>query len=159
MKNNLVELVRRYSVNTCTPDLSKILDGELVPGREPAAEYRPWRVDQRLGVDGVAEVVAAYEAGASVPELQQRFGSSKGAIVRILREAGVEMRRRPLGEEQLERIVERYQAGLSIRQVAAELGIPKTTVQNALARTDVVRRPAVRVSRRSTSERLHERDR
>jgi len=95
--------------------------------------------------------VAAYEAGASVPKLQQRFGSSKSAVVSILREHGVEMRRQPMDEAQLARVIELYESGLSIRQVAAQLGLPKTTVQNALAKTDVVMRPAVRTPRRKTS--------
>jgi AraC-like DNA-binding protein len=139
--------MRRYSKNTRTPDVAKLLERAPVAERESAAEYRPWRVEQRLGVDGVAEVIAAYEAGASVPELQQRFGSSKSALVRILREAGVEMRRQPVGEEDLAAMVKLYESGLSIREVAANLGFPKTTVQNALAKTEVVMRPARRVEK------------
>lgn len=101
----------------------------------------------RLGRDGVTQLVADYEAGASVPELQHRYGSSKSAVVSILKEHGVKMRRQPLDGQVLAQVIELYESGLSIRQVAARVGVPKTTVQNALAKTEVAMRPAVRVKR------------
>lgn len=48
----------------------------------------------------------------------------------------------------LAQIIQCYEAGLSIREVAAELGLPKTTAQNALAKSEVVMRPARRVSKK-----------
>jgi transposase len=101
----------------------------------------------RLGIDVVAQLVADYESGLSVLELQMRFGLSRGSILRLLHEAEVQLRRQPLMQKQLAKIIELYEVGLSIREVAAKLGIPKTTVQNALARSAVVMRPAVRQRR------------
>jgi DNA-directed RNA polymerase specialized sigma24 family protein len=54
------------------------------------------------------------------------------------------MRRKSLSPERLTVVVERYRAGLGIREVAAELGLPKTTVQDALARSGTVVRPSGR---------------
>jgi DNA-directed RNA polymerase specialized sigma24 family protein len=59
----------------------------------------------------------------------------------------VKLRRSPLDQEQMASIIELYESGLSIRQAAAKLGIPKATVQNALTRSAVVMRPPVRVPR------------
>lgn len=85
-----------------------------------------------------------YQAGWSSTELQARYRLGKGSVLRLLRKAGVEMRRRPLGQDQLCAIVERYQSGLTIREVAAELGLPKTTVQDGLAQSGVTMRPSAR---------------
>jgi DNA-directed RNA polymerase specialized sigma24 family protein len=41
-------------------------------------------------------------------------------------------------------LVQRYDAGLTIREIAAEFGLPKTTVQNALARAGAEMRTAAR---------------
>ena len=40
-----------------------------------------------------AEVVAAYEAGASVRELVERFGANQRTVRKVLTDAGVVMRR------------------------------------------------------------------
>jgi uncharacterized protein (DUF433 family) len=98
----------------------------------------------RLGREVLAQLVGDYEAGASTAELQQRFGLSKGSVLSILHGSSVDVRRQPLTDADTTRIVELYESGLSIRETAQAMGLPKTTVQNALARTEVVMRPAVR---------------
>ena len=45
------------------------------------------------------------------------------------------------------RLAERYEAGLTIREIAVEHGLAKTTVQDALARTGVAMRIAARRNR------------
>jgi transposase len=102
------------------------------------------RVDVRLGADVLAQLVADYESGASTVELQQRFGLSKGSVLSVLHNSNVKVRRQPLGEEQLVEITRLYRSGLTIREVAAELGVPKTTVQDALVRSGEPMRAAAR---------------
>jgi transposase len=84
-----------------------------------------------------------------VAALQVNFELSKGSVRKLLSAAGVSMRKRPVAQDKVEEIVELYGTGLSIRQVAAKTGVPKTTVQNLLAKSGVVMRPAVRISRQS----------
>jgi hypothetical protein len=79
-------------------------------------------------------LVAEYEAGASTVEPQGRFSLSKGSVLSILHDAGVKIRRQPIDEQGLKQIRRLYQSGLTIREVAAELAMPKTTVQEALSR-------------------------
>jgi DNA-directed RNA polymerase specialized sigma24 family protein len=47
-------------------------------------------------------------------------------------------------------IIRRYKEGLTIREIAAEQRLPKTTVQDALARMDVAMRPPARRSQERT---------
>jgi DNA invertase Pin-like site-specific DNA recombinase len=79
--------------------------------------------------------------------LQVKYKLSKGSVLRVLHEAGTEVRRQPVGEAQVSAIIELYKSGLSIRQTAVTAGIPKTTVLNILARSGVAMRPAIRVPR------------
>jgi DNA-directed RNA polymerase specialized sigma24 family protein len=69
---------------------------------------------------------------------------SRGSVQRVLREAGVRRRRKSLTEHDLAVLVKRYEAGLTIREIAAERRLPKTTVRDALARAGVVMRSAAR---------------
>ncbi|HET6910693.1 MAG TPA: helix-turn-helix domain-containing protein [Mycobacteriales bacterium] len=98
----------------------------------------------RLGTAAVFQLVADYESGASMAELQDSFGLSKSSVSRLLRESGAQLRRQPLGADLVARIVEHYQAGLTIREIGAEMGLPKTTVRDALTRAGVTMRPAAR---------------
>ena len=56
---------------------------EAAPRRQPAKTntkvVQPCRLERRLSADTIAEITAAYEAGASTPELCERYGLSKGA--------------------------------------------------------------------------------
>jgi DNA-directed RNA polymerase specialized sigma24 family protein len=65
-------------------------------------------------------------------------------VQRVLREAGVRRRRKSLSDTEVAGLVKQYEAGLTIREIAAELGLAKTTVQDALARAEVTMRSAVR---------------
>jgi DNA-directed RNA polymerase specialized sigma24 family protein len=56
-----------------------------------------------------------------------------------------------LNDDETTVLMERYRAGLTIREIAAEQGLPKTTVQDALTRAGVMMRPAARrITRRKS---------
>jgi DNA-directed RNA polymerase specialized sigma24 family protein len=88
----------------------------------------------------------AYRAGASLAELQQQFGLSRGSVQRLLREAGVRRRQKRLSDPEVALLVERYEAGLTIREIATEQGFAKSTVQDALVRAGAAMRRAARRS-------------
>jgi DNA-directed RNA polymerase specialized sigma24 family protein len=144
----MVDLLRRYSKGADPHEsvmkLGALLDGEPVPRSETGHITRIHRAEMRLGRDRVAELGSAYESGLTIPELQRRFGLSKGTVSRLLRESGVEIRRHPVDAGRLAEAVRLYESGLGIREVGAQLGIPKTTVQNALRRAGVAMRPGGR---------------
>jgi uncharacterized protein (DUF433 family) len=131
--------------------LAKLLTNPAERLTEPTpSRPRMHKLAQRLAADEVSALQDALQTGASLAELQQQFGLSRGSVQRILREGGVRRRRQSLTGDEIKVLVERYEAGLTIRRIAAEQNLPKTTVQDALARAAVVMRP--------TAKRVHARD-
>lgn len=149
-RHHVVGLLRRYSKKVHLTSAVLRLEKLAAVEREPVPEPEPvriHRVEWRLGEDGIRELIVDYEAGLAVPELQAKYGLSKGSVLRMLHNAGVEVRRQPVGDELVTEIIELYESGLSIRKTGAKAGVPKTTVQNILARSGVAMRPAFRVPR------------
>jgi hypothetical protein len=150
----LVEVLRRYSNRTyqgrTLRNVTQILDSEFPPRAQDAQIGHVHRIDVRCDATLLETLAAEYEAGASTVELQERFGLSKGSVLRLLHEAGVQIRRQPMDDARLEEIRRLYRSGLTIREVAACLSMPKTTVQDALARAGQAMRPAARRRRGDT---------
>jgi DNA-directed RNA polymerase specialized sigma24 family protein len=92
----------------------------------------------------VTALIRDYQGGAALADLQRTYSLSRGSVQKLLRERGVRRRRRSLTYAERAVLVERYGAGMTIREIAVEQGLAKTTVQDALARTGTVMRPAVR---------------
>jgi DNA-directed RNA polymerase specialized sigma24 family protein len=109
------------------------------------------KLAQRLMADEVHALHEAYRAGASLTELQQQFGLSRGSVQRLLREAEIRRRRKSLTNTEIEVLVKQYEGGLTIREIADEQRLPKTTVQDALAKAMIKMRPAARRRRSSGS--------
>jgi hypothetical protein len=150
---NTVEVMRRYSrqadVWARTKRLEKLLDPKTRPHRtEPdPVPARVNRVDVRLGGDVIAQLVTDYESGLEANELQERYGLSRGSVQRLVRESGVTKHRRSLTAEERAEVARQYESGQTIREVATAMGVPKTTVQGALARLGVPMRDAARSRR------------
>jgi DNA-directed RNA polymerase specialized sigma24 family protein len=87
---------------------------------------------------------ARHSTGASLADLQQAYSLSRGSVQRLLRDAGVRRRRKSLTDVEVAVLVNRYGAGLTLREIASEQGLPKTTVQDALARAGMAMRPSGR---------------
>jgi DNA-directed RNA polymerase specialized sigma24 family protein len=114
--------------------LAKLLTNPMERPTEPAsARTHVHKLAHRLTAEEVAVLQDAYLAGASLGDLQQRFGLSRGSVQWLLREGGVRRRRKSLTDTEVAGLVERYEAGLTIREIAAEQGLAKSTVQDALA--------------------------
>jgi DNA-directed RNA polymerase specialized sigma24 family protein len=148
--------VRRYSKQPhlwrSSKRLAKLLTEPVERPTDPSPS-RPHvhKLALRLPAEELTALQEAYRAGASLAELQQQFGLSRGSVQRILREASVRRRRTSLADAEVAALVERYEGGLTIREIATEQGLPKTTVQDALATAGVAMRAAARrVPRRDT---------
>jgi DNA-directed RNA polymerase specialized sigma24 family protein len=147
-----VEVVRRYSKQPqlwrTGKRLVKLLDGELGHGttvlRTPGRPLHLHKLAQRLTAETIRAMQHAYRAGASLAELQQQFSLSRGSVQRLLREAGVRRRQKRLSDAEVAMLVERYETGLTTREICNEQGFAKTTVQDALVRAGVAMRPAAR---------------
>ncbi len=109
---------------------------EATPGRPPAKTNtkvaQPRRLDRRLSAATIAELAAAYEAGTSTPEMCKRYGLSKGGVLKLLREAGVEMRKQAMTDEQIELAVRLHQRGLGYAEIGRRIGKAKSTVRAAV---------------------------
>lgn len=129
--------------------LNKVIQSiEATPARRPAktdsSTVQPRRLDRRLSPDTIAELVDAYRNGSSTGGLCERYQLSKGGLLKILRDHGVEMRYQPMTEEEIDWAVQLYTAGDSINKVARTIGKSKGSVWKALRGRGVEMRPATR---------------
>ncbi|UGT61405.1 hypothetical protein [Nocardia asteroides] len=62
------------------------------PTAKASSSVQPRRLDRRLSAATIAELVAAYRAGTSTGQLCEIHQLSKGGLLKILAEHGVEMR-------------------------------------------------------------------
>lgn len=86
------------------------------------------------------QLLADYQSGVSAKQLASRYQLSRSSIRIILRESGLPQRYQPMTEAEMDHVVELYVSGLTIAQVAAEVGRPASTVQTALSRRSVAMR-------------------
>jgi DNA-directed RNA polymerase specialized sigma24 family protein len=81
--------------------------------------------------------VRDFQSGASLAEVQRTYSLGRGSVQRLLCESGVRRCRKSLTDAEAAVLVDRYEAGLTIKEIAAEQEMPKTTVQDALARVEL----------------------
>jgi Mor family transcriptional regulator len=105
---------------------------------------------RRLLVGHEAELVAAYEAGATVEELAERHDCSVTTIRSVLGDAGVALRARgprsPLEGREAELAAD-YEGGATVRGLAARYGANQRTIRKVLADRGVAMRPPGRKPR------------
>ncbi|MGQ4615182.1 helix-turn-helix domain-containing protein [Nocardia sp. R7R-8] len=97
-----------------------------------SSAVKPRRLDRRLSAAIIAEVVEGYRSGASTNALCEQYELSKGGLLSILREHGVEMRNQPMTEEEIDWAVKLYTEGQSLNAIARKLGKAKGSVWKAL---------------------------
>ncbi|WP_280494330.1 helix-turn-helix domain-containing protein [Nocardia farcinica] len=114
------------------------------PRKTDSSTVRPRRLDRRLSPNTIAELVDAYRSGTSTNKLCERHGLSKGGLLKILQEHGVQMRNQPMTEEEIDCTVRLYGEGQSLNAVARQLGKSKGSVWKALRERGVERRSATR---------------
>lgn len=92
----------------------------------------------------VDELVALYEAGATLVELGERFSIHRRTAAAHLARRSVPIRQRGLDECHLAEAVELYDEGLTIMEVGLRYGVSQQAVRRALAAEGVTIRPAGR---------------
>jgi lambda repressor-like predicted transcriptional regulator len=113
------------------------------PAPLPADRPKPRRARQ-LDADHIQELIAGYQAGATVYELGDRFGIERRTVSNVLRRHSVSMRRRSLSIDQVDTAIHLYTLGWSLARVGEHLGVDPTTVLNCLRRRGVRTRDAHR---------------
>lgn len=141
-----VEVVHRYS----KPDLTGVgldrlaatLAAQLGDRRSDIRRQpRRFKLDQRLDVSLPAQVVADYKAGVTTTQLTGKYGLSKASVLRLLHDAGAEMRRQPFLDQEVDEAARLYASGLSVAAIGLRLGAHPSKVWRALRARGVTLRP------------------
>ncbi len=119
------DLLRRFEKLPKQGDIGRIAARTEVP-------YSPHRLLQRLDAETRAHLVRDYESGTPTTELTKIYSLSKASVLLLLQEAGVNMRRQGLNEEQTAEAVRLYGSGLSLVRVGERLGFGPSSVAAAL---------------------------
>ncbi|MGQ4615174.1 helix-turn-helix domain-containing protein [Nocardia sp. R7R-8] len=121
----------------------KILD--TTSPRPPATTpIRPRRLDQRFAPETLAEIAALYESGSSSNQLCKQYDLSKGSLMKILQDHGVQTRFQSMTTDEITQAAKLYEAGDSIKTIAHKLGKAKGSVWKALTSRGVQMRPPTR---------------
>ena len=97
------------------------------------------------------DMVACYEAGASIREVAAAFSVHRQTAARHLRSAGAEPRKPGLSIDQFSEARNLYLSGLTLLQVSQRFGVSQGTVGRALrAQGTSLRPPLVRARQVST---------
>lgn len=90
-------------------------------------------MNRRLTPDDQAELIALYEAGASMLELAKKFECHRHTVMRLLRTAGVDIRPQKLTTPDLvAQAAALYARGHSLEEVGQLLGLEASTIGKAL---------------------------
>lgn len=100
----------------------------------PSWQRTPLHPQTRLSEDAVAELVDAYQAGATIAELGDRFHVNPTTVVRHLERHGVARRQpqRSLSDAQIEEASRLYQDGWQTAQLGRRFGVATETMRLAL---------------------------
>jgi len=104
----------------------------------PAAHTR--QRQRRLTAAQVAQLVAAYQAGADMKTLAQRWGVHRQTVAAHLRQAGVPLRQKGLTPEQIAEAASLYAGGWTLARLGGRYGCHPTVVLRAFQRTGTPRR-------------------
>jgi hypothetical protein len=96
---------------------------------------------RRLEPALVKQIAAEYGSGATTPSLCETYGLSKGGILRLLRDEGIVLRRRPLTGDQVELAKKMYESGHPIAAIASRLDTSYNNVRQRLIEERVQLRP------------------
>lgn len=98
---------------------------------EPEVVAEPVRLRVILSAAEKQQLVESYVAGSTIRELARRFGINRETVSKILAEHGVERRYHQTVTVDMERARELQAQGLSINEIAAALGVGRTTLVRA----------------------------
>ena len=92
------------------------------------------------------DMLARYEAGASIREVAAAFNVHRETAARHLRSAGAQLRKTGLTEEQAARAEALYLSGQTLAQVGEKFGVSQGTIGRCLREHGMeLRPPLVRV--------------
>ncbi|MFV2195041.1 helix-turn-helix domain-containing protein [Nocardiopsis sp. LOL_012] len=109
--------------------------------RAPQKRARNPRTARQLKPAQVEELIAEYQAGATVYQLADRFGIERRTVSNILKRNGITPRWRHLTDEQIEEAIQLYCEGWSLAKLGKRFGVADTTIRAQLLKYGVEMRP------------------
>ena len=97
--------------------------------------------------------MARYTAGESIRALSREHGVSRGGLCQLLQSEGVALRGQGIALEDMERAVQLYEKGLTIRQVVDLIGYSYGTIRSTLHENGVAMRADGRGERPAPDQR------
>ena len=85
--------------------------------------------------------MSRYKAGDGTPALCRDFGISKGGILQLLRNEGVELRKQAITSADAKQAARLYEGGVSITEIVERIGYSYSTVRKSLHQSGVAMRP------------------
>ena len=105
------------------------------------AVVREWAtLRTQLGRSESTDLAADFANGIKISGLIEKYGISRSSVYEHLKKNGVELDKNLLEEQRIDRAVELYQAGMTLVEVAKEIGSNRTSVREALKGRGVPRR-------------------
>lgn len=150
----LKELVATYGGSDVS--ITNVLKRNNIP-RRPSYRRSNWVGDEQTKAD----VISRYQNGESIESLAKSYVTSETNIRDTLKEANVDItfkggrHNRKFDDQKLKVLVEKYQAGSSLRTLAKEYNVSVGTVRNSLLRAGIQTRESARPDF-WTEERLEE---
>ncbi|KTS70346.1 hypothetical protein NS206_00300 [Microbacterium testaceum] len=77
-------------------------------------------------------MVADYEAGMPVKAISEKYGVHRGTIPALVRRTGVAVRAARLDADERARVSSLYESGMTLVQVARQVGISDEAVRQAV---------------------------
>jgi hypothetical protein len=121
----IIDLLPNNSDVTSTPDgLRKLAEprGSREAPSEPT-EFQIHRPSTRLSAEQIDDVVQRYEARESARTLAAESGVAPSALLRLLRERNVVVRRQVVTPDQEETMARDYEAGMTMAELEEKRGL------------------------------------
>ena len=135
----MIYLLSNNSDLTLTPDgLRKLAIPQAT--REASCEpteFQIHRLSARLSSEQIQDVVRRYEGGESARALATEYDVATSALIRLLRERNIVVRRQTITPEQAELMAREYEAGRTVAEIKDKHGISHGAVLRALHRSGV----------------------
>lgn len=104
---------------------------------EAAVRYRPHGLSGRLGAKKVQDIIRRHEGGESARSVAASHGVSTSAVVNLLRDNSVVVKKRRVTEAESRKLAKEYEAGATMRELQAKYDLSHGAVMRALHRTGV----------------------
>jgi hypothetical protein len=133
----MIYLLSNNSEVGLTPDGLRKLTQQRAPRAEETEPpiYQVHRLEARLGAERVEEIVRRYQAGESARSLANEYGVAPSALIRLLRERNVVVRRQIVTPEQEATMAREYEAGATIAELERMHDFSHGAVLRALHRS------------------------